>query len=74
MKITIELDDNDINKISKTHELISTLNDNIPHTIDVNNIPDVCKNYPNRPGGPNNRSGYCMCTLPQMNGSWRVTC
>ena len=41
MKITIELDDNDINKISKTHELISTLNDNIPHTIDVNNIPDV---------------------------------
>lgn len=75
MKITIEFDDRDINKLSKSHELISTMNDNNPHTTGMDGISDVCKNCPNRPGGPNNRSGYCMCTLPYyVNGPRKVTC
>lgn len=73
MKITIELDDNDINKLSKSQETnMPTLND-IPYTIGYD-MPDVCKSCPNRPGGPNNKSGFCNCILPSMNGPWKVTC
>lgn len=35
---------------------------------------DVCKHCPNRPGGPNNKSGFCNCAIPSMYGPFRVTC
>ena len=39
----------------------------------VNGI-DVCATCPNRPGGPNNKSGFCNCAIPSMYGPWRITC
>lgn len=39
----------------------------------VNGI-DICKSCPNRPGGLNNKSGFCMCAIPSMYGPQRVTC
>lgn len=71
MKITIEFDDNDINRVTKQQEMMPPVND-IPHT--MGEMYDVCKNCPNRPGGPNNKSGFCNCTLPYMYGPFRVTC
>lgn len=35
---------------------------------------DRCANCPNRPGGPNNKSGFCNCAIPAMYGTQRVTC
>lgn len=35
---------------------------------------DVCATCPNRPGGPNNKSGFCNCAIPSMYGPWRITC
>lgn len=35
---------------------------------------DICANCPNRPGGPNNKSGICNCAIPSMYGPNRVTC
>lgn len=34
---------------------------------------DRCANCPNRPGGPNNKSGFCHCTIPSMYGPNRIT-
>ena len=39
----------------------------------VNGI-DICATCPNRPGGPNNMSGFCCCTIPSMYGPYRITC
>lgn len=35
---------------------------------------DICATCPNRPGGPLNKSGICMCAIPAMYGPQRVTC
>lgn len=35
---------------------------------------DRCANCPNRPGGPNNKSGICMCAIPSIYGPNRITC
>ena len=35
---------------------------------------NVCATCPNRPGGPNNMSGFCYCTIPSMYGPYRITC
>ncbi len=35
---------------------------------------DICATCPNRPGGPNNKSGACWCTIPSMYGPMRITC
>lgn len=35
---------------------------------------DICSTCPNRPGGPNNKSGACWCAIPSMYGPGRVTC
>lgn len=35
---------------------------------------NVCATCPNRPGGPNNMSGFCCCTIPSMYGPYRITC
>ena len=35
---------------------------------------DMCATCPNRPGGPNNMSGFCCCTIPSMYGPYRITC
>ena len=34
---------------------------------------NVCATCPNRPGGPNNMSGFCCCTIPSMYGPYRIT-
>ena len=34
---------------------------------------DRCANCPNRPGGPTNKSGFCMCAIPAMYGPNRIT-
>lgn len=34
---------------------------------------DICETCPNRPGGPNNKSGFCWCTIPSMYGPYRIT-
>ena len=39
----------------------------------VNGI-DICATCPNRPGGPNNKSGFCNCIIPSMYGPHRITC
>lgn len=38
----------------------------------VNGI-DICATCPNRPGGPNNKSGICNCIIPSMYGPNRIT-
>ena len=35
---------------------------------------DICATCPNRPGGPNNKSGFCHCAIPSMYGPYRITC
>lgn len=35
---------------------------------------DICSTCPNRPGGPNNKSGACWCAIPSMYGPGRITC
>jgi len=35
---------------------------------------DICATCPNRPYGPNNKSGYCWCVIPSMYGPGRITC
>ena len=39
----------------------------------VNGI-DICATCPNRPGGPNNKSGFCNCIIPSMYGPYMITC
>ena len=34
----------------------------------------MCATCHNRPGGPNNMSGFCCCTIPSMYGPYRITC
>ena len=35
---------------------------------------DICSTCPNRPFGPNNKTGACCCAIPSMYGPGRVTC
>lgn len=35
---------------------------------------DICATCPNRPGGQNNKSGFCNCVIPSMYGPYRITC
>jgi len=67
MRITIDLDDNEINDILRKRNT----NAYDPHWVDNYN---PCVNCPNRPHGPNNKSGFCNCALPSMYGPFRVTC
>lgn len=35
---------------------------------------DICATCPNRPYGPNNKEGFCMCAIPSLYGPNRVVC
>ena len=35
---------------------------------------DICDTCPNRPGGPNNKSGFCNCVIPSIYEPYRITC
>lgn len=89
MKITIELDDSDVSKLAWTYppkQLNIHTQDNRSKydNCDINTPSssnsgwidgkDVCATCPNRPGGPNNKSGFCMCAIPSMFGPNRITC
>ena len=66
-KITITIEEDDNSNIKPYNE------SNIkPDNGWVNGI-DVCATCPNRPGGPNNKSGFCYCTIPSMYGPYRIT-
>lgn len=73
MRITIELDDNEINgMLKKRNQSVYVSQNAYDPNWDDNYNP--CVNCPNRPGGPNNKSGICNCALPSMYGPFRVTC
>jgi len=89
MKITIEIDDNEAEKLAWTYpptnlrQRSSSNSAPLYDGSDINNPQisrtydreiDPCVNCPNRPGGPNNKSGFCMCALPSMYGPRRITC
>ena len=57
-KITIEEDDN--YNIKSDNGWVNGIN--------------ICATCPNRPGGPNNKSGICNCIIPSMCGPNRITC
>lgn len=59
-KITITIEEDDNSNIKPDNGWINGIN--------------ICATCPNRPGGPNNMSGFCCCTIPSMYGPHRITC
>lgn len=71
MTYTTNLDESSIQNFSNIMQEIADSHQ--PDNGWINGI-DVCTTCPNRPGGPNNKSGFCNCAIPSMYGPWRVTC
>lgn len=59
-KITITIEEDDNSNIKPDNGWINGIN--------------ICATCPNRPGGPNNMSGFCCCAIPSMYGPHRITC
>ena len=58
-KITITIEEDDNSNVKLDNGWVDGIN--------------VCATCPNRPGGPNNMSGFCCCTIPSMYGPYRIT-
>ena len=58
-KITITIEEDDNSNVKSDNRWVGGV--------------DMCASCPNRPGGPNNKSGFCYCTIPSMYGPYRIT-
>ena len=67
-KITITIEEDDNSNIKPYN------GSNIKQDNGWVNGNDICATCPNRPGGPNNKSGFCNCAIPSMYGPYRITC
>ena len=77
MRITIDIDDKELEKLRKQHQSQNEI-EVWPKKADngwVDGI-DQCKNCPNNPLNPNgqNYGGFCMCAIPSLYGPNRVIC
>ena len=59
-KITITIEEDDNSNIKSDNRWVNGI--------------DICSTCPNRPGGPNNKSGFCNCIISSMYGPYRITC
>ena len=59
-KITITIEEDDNSNVKSDNRWVNGI--------------DICATCHNRPGGPNNKSGFCCCTIPSMYGPYRITC
>jgi hypothetical protein len=72
-KITITIEDDDTPDYSRTNMADPFNRQQVPDNGWVGG-KDICATCPNRPFGPNNKTGACWCVIPSMYGPGRITC